>query len=66
MPTVQVRRTGAIADFETRQDDRARDFGLAIGDEQVSFKNFVYSQHSTAMGIVILHKGRIVFEECPE
>jgi hypothetical protein len=65
MPTVQVHRTGAIAGLGTRLDVRVRDFGLTIGDEQVSFKDFVYSDHSTAMGIVILHKGRVVFEEYP-
>lgn len=65
MPTVHVHRTGAIAGLETRLNDRIRDFGLAIGEEQLSFKDFVYSRHSTAMGIVILRKGRVVFEEYP-
>jgi CubicO group peptidase (beta-lactamase class C family) len=64
-PTVNVYRKGPVRILET-------DLIPAIGQTEVSldagtltFDEFLASEYSTAMGVVVLHEGKIVFERYP-
>ena len=64
-PTVNVYRSGSIAPLESAPSEAIEQFPVDTPDGLVPFKKFIYSDRSTAMGVVVLHKGRIVFEHYP-
>jgi CubicO group peptidase (beta-lactamase class C family) len=45
--------------------DEIGDVEIETPDGPVPFRWFIRGDHSTAMGVVILHKGKIVFEDYP-
>jgi len=64
-PTANIYRAGQVRPLDYNLSDAISEYKVDTPDGERSFKNFLYSNHSTTMGIVILHKGKIVFEEYP-
>jgi CubicO group peptidase (beta-lactamase class C family) len=64
-PTVNVYRHGSVRPLETRPLQAISEFEVETPGGKLSFDKFLYSEYTTAMGIVILHKGDIVFESYP-
>jgi CubicO group peptidase (beta-lactamase class C family) len=64
-PTVNVYRSGPVRPLE---EVPMRSVGETIIETKagtMTFDDFLVSDHSTAMGVVVLHKGKIVFERYP-
>jgi len=64
-PTVNVYREGKVRPLDYNLSDAIAEFNVDTPVGKKSFKDFLYSNQSTTMGIVILHKGKIVFEQYP-
>jgi len=64
-PTVNVYRGGSVSELERRPMTEIADFEVETPGGPVGFAEFLRSELSTCMGMVILHKGRIVFEDYP-
>jgi len=64
-PITTVYRKGQISPLELSPDDKISQFPVKIDDGTMEFKDFLDSDLSTAMGVLILHKGDIVFEHYP-
>ena len=64
-PTANIYREGQVQLLDYNLSDAISEYKVDTPDGEISFKDFLYSNHSTTMGIVILHKGKVVFEEYP-
>ena len=64
-PTVNVYRAGPVRELAYRSMPEISSFTVATAQGDMPFAEFLYSGQSTVMGIVILHKGDIVFESYP-
>jgi len=64
-PTVNVYRMGQVRELAYAPMAEVANFSVDIDNKKTSFRDFLDSDQSTTMGIVILHKGRIVFEHYP-
>jgi len=64
-PTVNVYRAGPVRELAYRPMPEISSFKVATPEGDMPFADFLSSDQSTAMGIVILHKGKIVFESYP-
>jgi CubicO group peptidase (beta-lactamase class C family) len=64
-PTVNVYRSGPVRQLETATMEQVGDTIIDTKAGSMTFDNYLESDHSTAMGVVILHKGKIVFERYP-
>jgi CubicO group peptidase (beta-lactamase class C family) len=64
-PSVTVYRAGAVSDLEYQPMDEIADFPVQTPSGVVRFADFLHSDDSRTMGLVILHKGKIVFEAYP-
>ena len=64
-PTVNVYRTGAVSDLEVNQNPEITDFEISTPTGLMAFSDFLESEYSTTMGMVILHQGKIVYEHYP-
>ncbi|MCH8159627.1 MAG: beta-lactamase family protein [Proteobacteria bacterium] len=64
-PTVAVYRNGPVRELDYELNDDIGKVQIDTPDGPLSFNRFIHSDHSTAMGIVILHQGKIVFESYP-
>jgi len=64
-PTVEVYRNGPVRELGYAPMREIADATVDTPDGPVPFKQFIHGDHSTAMGVVILHKGKIVFEDYP-
>ena len=64
-PTANIYREGQVRQLDHNLSAAIEEFKVETPDGKKSFKDFLYSDHSTTMGIVILHKGEIVFEHYP-
>ena len=64
-PTVNVYRAGPVRELAYRPMPEIGSFAVATPEGNMPFADFLTSDQSTAMGIVILHKGNIVFESYP-
>jgi len=64
-PTVNVYRAGPVRELESRPMPEIADFEVDTPKGPVRFIDFLNSEESTCMGLVILHKGKIVFEDYP-
>ena len=65
MPTVNVYRDGPVRELAYRLMPEIADFTVETPEGKMRFVDFLDSDQSTTMGMVILHKGRIVFEHYP-
>ncbi len=64
-PTVNIYRDGPVRELDYRLDDRIADHPVETPDGPRRFADFLQSDHTTTMGMVILHRGQIVFETYP-
>ena len=64
-PSVTVYRAGAVRELDYRLMDDVANFPVQTPSGSVRFADFLNSDDSTTMGLVILHKGEIVFEAYP-
>jgi len=64
-PTTTVYRKGQINPLALKPDDKISQLPIKTGSGTMEFKDFLDSNLSTAMGVLILHKGNIVFEHYP-
>jgi CubicO group peptidase (beta-lactamase class C family) len=65
MPTVNVHRHGAVRELDQQPVAAVGDFPVTTPDGELAFRDFIASEHSTAMGVVVLHRGKIAFEAYP-
>lgn len=65
VPTVNVYRRGPVSELATKQDDRIADFPVSTPSGSLPYAKYLASDESTTMGVVILHRGEIVFEAYP-
>jgi CubicO group peptidase (beta-lactamase class C family) len=64
-PTVNVYRNGPVSELDSRPMQAIADYPIDTPAGRMRFDDFLRSEQSTAMGVVILHKGDIVFERYP-
>jgi len=64
-PSTTVYRNGPVSELEYGLVDEIRGVMIDTPDGPMPFPRFIRSDHSTAMGVVILNKGKIVFESYP-
>ena len=64
-PTVPVYRAGPVRELGCAINPAIAAFPVETADGPMGFKDFIDSDQSTVMGIVILHRGKIVFEHYP-
>ncbi|MCP4045150.1 MAG: beta-lactamase family protein [Gammaproteobacteria bacterium] len=61
-PSVPVYRDGPVRELEYALNPSIADFQVDVPEGKLGFTDFLDSDHSTSMGLVILRKGKIVFE----
>ena len=64
-PTVNVYRAGPVSILNVEPNSKIENFEISTTNGSIGFSNFLESEHSTAMGMVILHQGKIVYEHYP-
>lgn len=64
-PTVNVYRDGPVRELARRPMDEIGNFVVDTPEGEMSFDAFIESDQSTAMGVVVLHEGDIVYERYP-
>lgn len=64
-PTVNVYRDGPVRPLVKRPMAEIAAFIVDTPDGPMTFESFIESEQSTALGVVILHHGDIVFERYP-
>ena len=64
-PTVNVYRAGPVSILDVEPNSEIANFRISTISGSMSFSDFLESKHSTAMGMVILHQGKIVYEHYP-
>ena len=64
-PTVNVYRAGPVSELEVNLNPEISDFEISTPTGPMAFSDFLESEHSTTMGMVILHQGKIVYEHYP-
>lgn len=64
-PTVNVYRAGPVRELAYRPMPEISSFPVTTPQGEMPFADFLRSDQSTTMGIVILHRGKIVFESYP-
>ena len=62
-PTVPVYRDGPVRKLAYALNPEIDQYPVATPDGEMGFAEFLRSEHSTSMGVVILHRGEIVFEQ---
>ena len=64
-PTVPVYRSGPVAELKSRHNPALSGFMVGTPNGPMPLIDFLDSDQSTTMALVILHKGDIVFEHYP-
>jgi CubicO group peptidase (beta-lactamase class C family) len=64
-PSVTVYRAGPVRGLEHRWMDEIANYRVETPDGEMRYADFLHSDHSTTMGMVIVHEGEIVFETYP-
>ena len=64
-PTVNVYRNGPVRELSSAPVVAIAEFTVTTPSGAMPFDEFLVSDESTAMGVVILHEGKIVFERYP-
>ncbi len=65
VPTVNVYRDGPVRDLASRPMAQIAEFEIETPTGKVAFQDFLESDYSSTMGVVIVHRGAIVFELYP-
>lgn len=64
-PTVNVYRNGPVRELARRPMQAIGEFVVDTPEGPMPFDDFIHSDQSTAMGVVVLHRGEIVYERYP-
>jgi CubicO group peptidase (beta-lactamase class C family) len=64
-PTVAVHRSGPVRELDYSLDARIAAVVIDTPDGPMSFAELLRSDVSTTLGVVILHEGKVVFEDYP-
>ena len=64
-PTVNGYRGGQVSELKTELDPAIAETSVDTRNGIVSFDRFLSSAATTTLGMVIVHKGKIVFESYP-
>ena len=64
-PTVNVYRNGPVAELDSAPMAEIADYPIDTPQGTLPFAEFIASDQSTTLGLVILHRGKIVFERYP-
>ena len=64
-PTVNVYRAGPVSILDVEPNSEIANFEISTTNGSIAFSDFLESEHSTAMGMVILHQGKIIYEHYP-
>ena len=64
-PTVNVYRNGPVKELAYNPMQEIAEYEVETPGGPMTFRSFIESDQSTTMGVVILHKGEIVFESYP-
>ncbi len=64
-PTVNVYRNGPVKELASNANVEISKFPVGTPIGQLPFSEFIKSEFSTAMGVIVLHKGEIAFESYP-
>ena len=64
-PTVNVYRDGPVRELQARPMPEIGSHPVETPQGRMSLDEFLISEQSTAMGVVVLHKGDIVYERYP-
>ena len=64
-PTVNVYRNGPVSELASRPMPEIGEFIVDTPEGKMSFDDFIASDQSTTMGVVVLHNGDIVYERYP-
>jgi CubicO group peptidase (beta-lactamase class C family) len=64
-PSVTVYRDGPVRKLKYRLMDEVADYPVETPGGKMRFIDFLHGDQSTTMGMVIVHKGKIVFETYP-
>ena len=62
LPTVNVYRDGSVSELKANANSEIAGFSVKTPEGPLPFSEFIKSDHSTTMGVVVLHKGQIAFE----
>jgi len=65
VPTVNVYRSGQVRELASRPMAEIAEFEIETPDGTMQFRDFLQSEFSSTMGVVIVHRGAIVFELYP-
>jgi CubicO group peptidase (beta-lactamase class C family) len=65
VPTVNVYRDGPVRELAYRPMAEIAEFEIETPNGTMGFEDFLQSEHSSTMGVVIVHHGEIVFELYP-
>ena len=65
VPTVNVYRDGPVRELASRPMAEIAEFNIETPAGKMPFKQFLESEHSSTMGVIIVHRGEIVFELYP-
>jgi len=64
-PTVNVYRSGPVKKLELNLNTEIDNFPIGTSTGEIPFGQFLDSDQTTTLGLLILHKGKIVFESYP-
>ncbi|MDG1859896.1 MAG: serine hydrolase, partial [Emcibacteraceae bacterium] len=65
MPTVNLYRDGPVRTLENVDNAEIASYQVDTATGSMAFEDFIKSDHTTLMGLVILHKGKITYEAYP-
>ena len=60
-----MHRAGQVSVLDYALDDEIANYPVETEAGEIGLRDLIYSDQATTMGMVILHKGSIVFEEYP-
>ena len=64
-PTVTVHRFGAVSQLASASNPDIASFEVETPNGPMPFEAFIESEYSTTLGVVVVHRGSIVFERYP-
>jgi len=64
-PTVNVYRGGQISELRSNPNPAVADYLVDTPAGPMSFDDLVHSDLTTAMGVIVLHKGQVAYERYP-
>ncbi len=64
-PTVNVYRGGAISELKSNTNPAIADYVVDTSSGPMTFDELIHSDLTTAMGVIVMHKGQIAFERYP-